>query len=320
MAKQSDFYWRERENEWIREQMKLDRNREKEINKRLSRAIDDINKEIAKNYANYAKSEGIDMSEMMKRADKVDVEKFAKKAKEYVKNKDFSTRANYELKLYNLKMRISRLELLKAEIGLELIQTFDGLDKYTYSEVFQAALDEYKRQSGILGDSVGQDYKSKVEKIMDGSFRSREYATFSDNIWQSFTEMKLELEKLLTRSITMGRNPKTLASELEKFLKPGQDNVRYKMNRLMITEVSKIQSDVSKASYKENDIKQYIYIAEPTACDACAFLDGKVMEVKNIEVGKNYFPMHPNCRCAASSYFDRTELDKELNEIAKQKE
>ena len=51
----------------------------------------------------------ITRSEAMKRACEMDVKAFYRKAKKYVKEKDFSPTANKELKLYNLTMRVNRL-------------------------------------------------------------------------------------------------------------------------------------------------------------------------------------------------------------------
>ncbi|MDY5558727.1 MAG: phage head morphogenesis protein, partial [Candidatus Heritagella sp.] len=56
--------------------------------------------------------------------------------------------------LYNLTMKVNRLELLKANIGLEMIAGTDELDKYM-AEILQGRTeDELKRMGGILGKSV----------------------------------------------------------------------------------------------------------------------------------------------------------------------
>ena len=63
-------------------------------------------------------------------------------------------------------MRVSRLELLKSQIGLELITLFDELDKWGYSQLTEAAKDEYLRQAGILGETVKENYSSMVRKLL----------------------------------------------------------------------------------------------------------------------------------------------------------
>lgn len=55
------------------------------------------------------------------------------------------------MRLYNATMKINRLEMLKANIGLELIKGHDDLEKFM-AEILQGRTeDELKRQAGILG-------------------------------------------------------------------------------------------------------------------------------------------------------------------------
>lgn len=306
-------YLKDREDAWIKEQIKLDKVREKEIIKQLQHAIDSIQTEIDANWDRFSNGQQITISEARKRAAKMDVERFQRKAKEYVENKDFSPQANKELKIYNLVMRVSRLELLKAQIGLELVTLFDGLDKWGYSQLSSGAKEEYLRQAGILGSTLDENYTKKVSSIVNASFKSREYASFSDNIWQNFTEMKADLEKLLTKAITQGKNPRTVASELAKFLKPNQENIRYKLNRLMITEMTAIQTDIQKQSYLDAEIEDYDYIAEPSACEICKKVAiGSPYKVVKMVKGVNAPFMHPFCKCSTAPHVDRDSFEKSL--------
>ena len=68
----------------------------------------DIEDEINRFYARYAINEGISFIEAKKKIDAVDVQMFQQKAKQYVENKDFSDKANAELRAYNTKMYVSR--------------------------------------------------------------------------------------------------------------------------------------------------------------------------------------------------------------------
>ena len=300
-------YWRKREEDHIKKQMKSDKEISKEIERRLQLALDDIKKEIDANFANYSAKEHISLSEAHKRASEMDVEAFARKAKEYVKTKDFSSEANYQLKIYNLTMRVSRLELLKAQIGLELVSMTDGLDKYLSNILSDDALAEFDRQAGILGDSISNNYKRAVDAIVKGSFNS---ATFSENIWRYQAELKAELDKLLVRQFAQGRNPRVMA----RYLRDKFDVTKGQAERLMRTESARIQTEIQKQSYEEYEIDEYEYIAEPTACSLCRPLDGKVFKVKNMTPGSNATPMHPNCRCSAAPYVNREKSEKGFKE------
>ena len=55
---------------------------------------------------------------------------YAQKGKEVRgKRKISRIEANEEMRIYNLTMKVNRLELLKANIGLEMVSGFDDLQK-----------------------------------------------------------------------------------------------------------------------------------------------------------------------------------------------
>lgn len=312
----SQDYFIEREKAWQEQQIKDDKSRMAEIKKRMQYAQDAIQKEIDAQWDSFSNGQKITRSEAMKRASEMDIKAFARKAKKYVKEKDFSPTANKELKLYNLTMRVNRLELLKANIGLEVIATFDDLDKYFSNELTKAGLKELQRQAGILDMTISKsDYGKRVEQVLNSSFRAEGFATFSDNLWMYQSELKSDLDKLLVRSVTMGRNPKQLAPELAKYLtQEGKENARFNAQRLMVTETTRVQTEIQEQSYRDADIDQYVYIAEPTACRYCLPLNDKVFDLKDMSPGVNCAPMHPFCRCSTAPYVDRDAFDKSLKE------
>ncbi|EGP4763124.1 minor capsid protein [Enterococcus faecium] len=304
----SQEYWIKREKEWQKQQIKDDKKRMAEIKSRMQYAQDAIQKEIDAQWDSFSNGQKITRSEAMKRASEMDVKAFARKAKKYVKEKDFSPTANQELKLYNLTMRVNRLELLKANIGLELISLFNELDKYFSNELTKAGMDELKRQAGILELTISEKgYLKLVEHVINSSFRADRFATFSEQLWMYQSELKADLDKLLVRSVTMGRNPKQLAPELSKFLtKEGRENTKFNAQRLMVTETTRIQSGVQKESYLDADIEKYGWVTEPNACQLCKSIaaDGPYL-VSEMEVGKNMMPVHPFDRCSTYPIVDR---------------
>ena len=297
----SRTYWRKREELFAKQDIKTDKALAKEVNEVLKDTKNAIQDEIDAFYTRYAEREGISIAEVNKRVAKMDVEKFASKAKRYVKNKDFSDRANYELKIYNLKMKASRLELLKAQIDLQLIGGFSDIEKLIHQGAYEQAIEEYQRDAGILADSATFDVEKRVEQVLSGSYKLKDTATFktfSDNIWLYKTELQNDLEKMLVRTFTRGENPRVMARELrDRFKVTG-----YQAERLARTETARLQTAIQRDSLEENGIKQYEYIAEPTACRICGAIDGKIFNLKGLVVGENASPMHPNCRCRIAPY------------------
>ena len=305
----SRTYWAIRETRNRNKNKREEKQYDKEVEKIYQNMIDEINKEINGFYSRYATKEGITMAEAKKRVAKIDMEEYERKAKKYVKEKNFSEQANTEMRLYNLTMKINRLEMLKARIGLEMVSGFDELQKY-YDEILtKRTLDEFERKAGILGKSVS-DPRKAAEVIVNASFKN---ATFYDRIWMYQGMLKSELDKLLQTGLIQGQNPRVLARHLKERFGVSQ----YNAERLMRTEMARVQSEASKRSMEENGFEEYEFMAEGTACPICRALDGKHFRVKDMLPGTNAAPMHPNCRCDVTPYIDRKEFENWLDFLDK---
>lgn len=298
---QSNNYWRRREEENLRANRKTEAEYEKAINDTYKYMLDQIQKEINGFYAKYARAEGITLSEAKRRVSKIDIEEYGRKATRYVKTKDFSKQANDEMRLYNATMKINRLELLKANIGLELVAGFDELQKYFEEKLTNRTMDEFKRQSGILGRTV-QNNEKAAHAIVNASFKN---ATYSDRIWMYQGMLKAELDSLLKTGLIQGKHPTELARHLQKRFGVSA----YNANRLMTTELARVQTEAQKQSFIRNGFTQYTFLAIGTACEACRALNEKHFDIDKMMPGENAPPMHPNCRCSVAAYMDSEEYE-----------
>lgn len=302
----SRTYWAIRETRNRIKNKREEKKYDKEIEKIYQNMIDEINKEINGFYSRYATKEGITMAEAKKRVSDLDIEEYERKAKKYVKEKNFSEQANTEMRIYNLTMKVNRLEMLKARIGLEMVSGFDELQKYFDQILTDRSLDEFERQAGILGKSVTNP-KKEAGVIVNASFKN---ATFSDRIWMYQGMLKSELDRLLQTGLIQGQNPRVLARHLKERFGVSQ----YNAERLMRTEMARVQTESAKRSMEENEFDQYEFMAEGDACPICLAINGKHYKVKDMLPGTNAAPMHPNCRCAVTPYMDRKEFENWLSE------
>ncbi len=304
----SSEYWRKREEENLAKNLKTEAEYAKEIQQTYNYAMDQVQKEIDSFYAKYADKEGITISEAKKRASKLDMEEYSRKAKKYVEEKNFSKQANEEMRIYNLTMKVNRLELLKANIGLELVGAFDELQRFYEQALTDRTLSEFERQAGILGASVPEDVANMADTIVNASFHN---ATYSQRIWAHQDLLKNELERLLTTGMVQGKNPKVLARELRKTF---QSSV-YNSERLMRTELARVQTAAQMQSYKNNEFTEYEYMAchNHDVCEICKALDGKTFKVEKAAPGENAPPMHPCCHCATTANMDFEAYEKWLD-------
>lgn len=261
-------------------------------------ALKDIQNEINQFYMNYASKEKISMSDAIKKVNSHDVKAFSDKAKKYVKDRDFSPTANRELRLYNLTMKVSRLELLKAQINLELLNMANATEKEIAKYLSSVTLAEYERQSGILGQTLDNNV-DHIKNIVNASYLN---ATFSERIWQNLDELRSTLTTTIKKSILQGKNPKTFASELMKRF----DVSRANAESILLTETARIQAEVQTDSFMRAGYERYEYLAEIGACHKCAALDGKIFKLSEASYGINLYPMHPHCRCSTVPDYEKS--------------
>lgn len=306
----SKTYWRDRELEWKKKRLKDEQEYADEIQEIYANMMDSVEKEIESFFSRYANKENITMAEAKKRVSNIEIEAYKRKAKKYVKEKNFSDEANEQMRLYNLAMKVNRLELLKANIGLELVAGHDELKSYTGDKLEGAYLEEIKRNASILGDTVIDNAKM-AKTVADSSFKN---ATFSERIWVNQDQLKNSLSSVLSNALIQGKNPREFIPQIRKKF----DVSRCNAERLLRTEIARVQTQAQAESYEANGIDEYEYIAcsLKDVCPLCKEMDGKTFKLKDMKIGENAPPLHPNCHCATAPHSDRKEYEKWLNGLA----
>lgn len=299
---QNRNYNRERSSmtDWIMTDLnrdKLIKEVHEETAKRIGRQIDEF-------YMRYATRNGLSTNDVIKQASEFDVRRYFDKARRAVEERDFSDETNEWLAMYNLKMKTSRLEVLKAEVNLELLEMYDKEHKLVEGELRDEYLREIERQkqiireakeqTGVLNMSV-QSPRQGIEGILNSDFYG---ASFSERIWGRnghYHSMQKEIFKSLNNINTdmMGYR-----KEKERLMKRFSVSENEAM-RLLKTESSRIRADTQLAMGKANGFTHAIYVAEIDACDDCAQFDGMSIPIEEAEKGVNFYPRHPNCRCSS---------------------
>ncbi|HFI0682599.1 TPA: minor capsid protein [Streptococcus suis] len=318
-------YWAKRE----REHERLQKGQEELIAKRMEQnykeALDEIERRIELFYERYAGSEGIDIETAYERVAEHDVKAYEKRAKEIVKEAeklrkkkgkvtkaDFSKQVNDELKIYNATMRISRLEMLRTEVQLEMLRANLLNEDIMSEELLKFRRAEYERMAGILGQKVSV-VKRSVKSVSTSSYLSA--TSFNKHLWTNHEELAGELNVILRRGLIQGINVTTMKSRIrQKFGKSA-----YEAKRLLVTEMARVQGDVQIESYLDAGFDEYVFLPEDSACEICNKLDGKHFKIKDIKVGENFYPMHPFCKCSSAPYVDEEELDHMIDEYRKSK-
>lgn len=123
--------------------------------------------------------------------------------------------------------------------------------------------------------------------------------------------LKAELEGLLASGLIKGENPRKLARHLTKRFGVSA----YNAERLMVTELARVQTEAQKQSFIRNGFDEYVYVActKGDVCPICKGLDDKHFKVDDMMPGENAPPMHPNCHCSTAAYMDDKLYEEWLN-------
>lgn len=310
-------YWRNRVELEQKVAIKRDEDYATELKKMHDYYFNEIDKEIRTFINRYAEKNGnIPYSEVVARLDAMDVAAFAEKAKRYVEEKDFGAIANRELAIYNLKMRVSRLEALQQELDLQMIALANEEEKKTGDFLKGEYLQGLKSQAGILGVSEGATVSTAMKQAIDRNFNG---ATWSSRIWDRQNALRDIVKKATADLLILGKNPTQIISKLRKEFGVSAHQAK----RLAVTEGSRVAMAAQKDSLESQGYDEYEYIAEPSACKICAPFDGRIFKVSEMESGRNCAPMHPFCRCSVAAHYSKVvkpvekevEKPKELEEV-----
>lgn len=298
----------------------------REQKKYFTTASKEITKEIEKIYQSFADSEKITLAEARARignADfgKADFEKMAadqvKRNRELQRKKDslpgevvaLMERQNqaYERQLAELtrKGQITRLSMLQVNIDKALLDLYDknqiSIYDYLagqYESAYYKAM--YNCQQAL---GFGKDFTALNRRAIDTAILGRyQKSNYSKRLYAHCQNFSKDLKDNLITGLIRGENLDKMAARIGARLNVAASAAR----RLVRTESAYIYEKAAGKAYRECGIEQYEYLAtlDHKTSPACQELDGKVFYVKDAVPGKNYPPMHPNCRSTTICHFD----------------
>lgn len=323
-SKQNEEYWKTREQtekKWIAQNLKNDRKFNNKLTDYYERAIDDICDKIDVEYQKIAEVHGNDTSitGAYRAVNKLDIERYEREAKELVakanrlrkqgkkvSRKDFTAEENARIKAYNATMRLNRLEYLKSQIGLTMVDLGMDVDSEMREKIQDDYMDEIKRQSGILGKDLTKTSLWTSATVAAIVMAQTGTVNFSQRIWANIDALKAELDAVISTGIIHGDNPREMARLLKKHVRQTVTNHRYVAERIARTESARVQHKAQVSSLIKMDYRFCKWHAEPSACKICSEIanndDGfgkGVYEIDDCPI----VPAHPCCRCGISAYW-----------------
>ena len=302
MSKTSKNYWKTREYHNLLKSKNKDKDFVKfRIAYIYNELLRNIEKEIERQTLRFADDKGISINEARKTINKADINDYKDLAKRYVEEKDFSDRANREMKLYNITMRLNRLEYLAEVLRLHIIVTGSSIEQSLNKHLLDGSIDEYKRQAGLLGLNLDdKEIRRRAEFIVSQDYHN---AHFSDRVWRDTKELSRRIERNIDSVILQGRNPKEFARKLRDLVNKDIKNITNATERLAYTESGRVWIQTQIEAYKDGGYEYLEIMTEPTACRHCSPHNGDIVKISEAVEGDNIPLWHPRCRCTTVAYF-----------------
>lgn len=309
----SKDYWHKRAMRVIQIEAKKDDDVIEEVRKITNSTMSQLSNEIYSFYAKYATAEGITVDEAKKKIQKTDIKEFEDRVAQYVKNKDFSEKANSELRQYNTKMYVSRERMLLQQLSAIMVNG-TALTEVEMNEYLETSVDrEVERQAGILGDVRVKP--NQVRAIVNADFHGQ---TWSERLWGDMEQTRKMVLKTVQNTLLRGRHPNEFVPELSKKMGVTTSDAK----RLLITETARVQSEAQKLHYQEtmgaDATIEFVAKLDDRTTDECRGANGNKIKVSEMVPGVNVPPLHPYCRSTTVPAVD--DIDGELEAFFKARE
>ena len=263
------------------------------LKKLLKKNLDDVNKQIKAFYEKYGDNPAEKLSYE-------EWEKYKKKLKIQAKLNPQDKTIQKLAKQNIPKYRIDRLRALQIDLQIQLTEATRGQQTGIYKTLKDvAAVSQattalrFKSTLDLAFDTIAS---RKMTKILSTDWVGGK--NWSERLWADRDKVGKKITDILETGIPQGKSMQEMARELKQATGQSFNNCF----RLVRTESAHVDSAVLLDSFKqakeELGYTRYRYDAflDSRTSKICRELDNKVFKIEDAEIGKNFPPMHPNCR------------------------
>lgn len=295
-------YWERRE----RDRLKTEQMADAEVNKQIEIIINNhmnrIIETVESFYQKYADENGISNAIAKKRIDQLDMERYEALAEYYVKNRHdkdiaFTDEANKQMRIYNVTMQINREKLILAQMAEHLKNMSAEVETEMKQYLDDSVTREFERQAGLLG-SINVS-RTQFEAIIN-STHLKDGKLWSERLWKNVSDVQKEVDKAITDSLLRGHHPDKSVKRLRELTGRSEFEAR----RLLITEVTRAQSEAELLSLKDKKVAEFIFLAQidERTTVKCRSEHKSVHKLSDAKIGINVPPLHQFCRSSIAPH------------------
>ena len=303
MSKKDDKYWGPLSNKsyWLKRSEELDKvatKVEKEVMKELSALYRDafrsIEKEVNGFMMKYAVDHKLDYTTVTQMLTPIDLAEYNQKIEElYAMYRDTGSEyIKIEIDRLNARAKITRLQALQDAINVELTKVTHEYQMTLEDTLIGLFTEQYKEVSELMGVMAPVINREAIKTIIEYPYAGK---MFSDRIWDNKDALVKHIKQNLTAGIIRGDSIQKMSRQLKKDL----NVLYYQAERLVRTETNYAMNQGHLKGYADSGVvEKYEFLAaiDSRTSKLCKDQDGKIYKLKSAVVGKNYPPLHPNCR------------------------
>lgn len=318
MSKTNREYWRERQVQAMLRSEKNTKRVHQEMKEAYQKAADSINDEIAKFFARFSKSGKVPAVELFRILTEKETAKWKMSLKEYMEQiaaledsyPEQAKALKMELEFFSARTRINRLEAFKSQITMQMTTLARVEDDKVrehlvkeYQQSYYTAMYDFYKDSNPKVLALMEASKVRIDPIMIYDTLSLPWSgsNYSERIWKRQYDVAKHLKRMISNHLLTGASIQRMTKDVTAEL--GKD-YKYAAERLLRTETAWVHGQADKAIYERLEVEEYEFIAtlDVKTSSICRSLDLKRFKVSEAVVGKNYPPMHPNCRSTTGIY------------------
>lgn len=312
----SKTYWERRSAERLLDNLKDADKMVNSLKSDYQESILNINESIEKLYGKFAKDNVVSYNQAVSLIQGKEYKKWRMSMEKYLEEIAKGDEAlSLELNALCMKKRISRLEVIRAEIYAncgklarieddKVTETLtNALERNYYSSMYDFYKDRDKNVLELMHGHQVALSKANIDRVLRMPWSGENY---SKNIWKSKYQIASKLQKAVTRSILEGKSIENLTRDVSTEL--GND-LKHSVRRLIHTETAYVKSQGDLLTYDKLGVDEYEFLAtlDSRTSSICRSLDGEHFKLEDATPGVNYPPMHPYCRSTTIAY--RAEKD-----------
>lgn len=293
-------YWQRRQNMADAAMERDERALSKRVEQAYTRELKGLEREIASYYQRYGEDNVIAYRRLMETMDPVDCDLLIRDCDKFLAtHPDMQSIVDVRKSIYKL----NRLEGLQASARLHLYQATGDVVKRVDNHIMRQSLRGANTAAEAMG--FGRAFYSMdsdaVRRFVDTVWTGN--TSYSQRIWDNTETLASYVAQDMSKAFARGDSYQRITKALEKrFVDVPQSSLM----RLVYTEGTYVSRMAQVEELKREGFDSYTMqvVHDGRTCEQCHGVEGKTFRFEDMQVGVNFPPLHPYCRCQIAPAVD----------------